>query len=871
MGKFNPLNIIDMIASLLGEKETYTETKDRLTELDFPHIRDLLPFKFYDLENELCINDNSVGFVLEAQPLIGANETIVEGLSRILQNNVPREHFLQVTLLGSQAIQERLEIGLKDFSWEGKLANECNRITRNYYLAGAESTIKNRANQPLTLRDYRLFFTYALPTKHFNDKIITKVKEVKRSLISALNTNDVYCQTSTIESLTSLLREIINFQYGRLRSHSFDYQVDKEISQQVVNPSTRYFVKPSHILITSQDERAKEYKTRAVGFHLDRNPKEHFLWQNGNLISDLLNPDRGILCPFIMTMILETEDSEKSKAEANRKFLDLDKKANSSFAKLIPTTVREYQEWKHIRENLLRGDSSISNYFVGLRIFCADNDDEMMRESERAIKSFENQGMKLVRSDFMQMRDLLASIPFCVSDNANLWGDFKRSASVLRAETFQATNLLPIIGDNKLSHSGIVLPSYRNQLAFLDVFDENLPNTNFNWFESGTSGAGKSFFAQAIARQVLDRNGILSIFDIGDSYKSFCQSMGGTYINGSSLRFNPFANVSNANNFNIRDSEESSTMAERIRDQLCILASPNGMLDEVHQALILQAIVEEFPKRKQDMRIDHVIDYLKQYRGEMQRSERISGRIDEITHLLEKYSTKGIYGKFFNSSEPTLRSDMQFVVTELGDLRKAGDLLMGVLFTLMLWVEDTMYSTPRSIRKMNIIDEGWKLLGASSPKVRDFIEEGYRTVRRHNGSFGTVTQAIGDKNLSTAALAAYDNSSFKFTLMQDQKAFEAFKQKEPTLFNEFEFDLIKKFPPARKVGYSSVLVNVGAYSSFHRVVSDPLTTALFSSKGDDFNYREKRLKEGADIKEIIFEMANRDEPEFMQYLSNKSY
>ena len=172
---------------------------------------------------------------------------------------------------------------------------------------------------------------------------------------------------------------------------------------------------------------------------------------------------------------------------------------------------------------------------------------------------------------------------------------------------------------------------------------------------------------------------------------------------------------------------------------------------------------------------------------------------------------------------------------------------------------------------MNIIDEGWKLLGASSPKVRDFIEEGYRTVRRHNGSFGTVTQAIGDKNLSTAALAAYDNSSFKFTLMQDQKAFEAFKQKEPTLFNEFEFDLIKKFPPARKVGYSSVLVNVGAYSSFHRVVSDPLTTALFSSKGDDFNYREKRLKEGADIKEIIFEMANRDEPEFMQYLSNKSY
>ncbi|UBX30651.1 hypothetical protein [Arsenophonus apicola] len=63
---------------------------------------------------------------------------------------------------------------------------------------------------------------------------------------------------------------------------------------------------------------------------------------------------------------------------------------------------------------------------------------------------------------------------------------------------------MPIIADNKLSQAGIVFPSYRHQLAFLDIFDASLPNTNFNWFESGTSGAGKSVLAQTIARQVLD-------------------------------------------------------------------------------------------------------------------------------------------------------------------------------------------------------------------------------------------------------------------------------------------------------------------------------------------------------------------------------
>lgn len=52
-------------------------------------------------------------------------------------------------------------------------------------------------------------------------------------------------------------------------------------------------------------------------------------------------------------------------------------------------------------------------------------------------------------------------------------------------------------------------------------------------------------------------------------------------------------------------------MAERVRDQICILASPNGLLDEVHESLILESITESWPKYQQDMRIDHVVEYLK--------------------------------------------------------------------------------------------------------------------------------------------------------------------------------------------------------------------------------------------------------------------
>ncbi|TNH04043.1 type IV secretion system protein TraC [Testudinibacter sp. TR-2022] len=862
--KFNPLDLVKMIDKVLGEKETINETENFIKELEYPHLSDLVPSRFYDNDNQLFVNRKSVGFILEAQPLIGANESLVEGLERILQGNLPRTHSLQIIMLGSQAVKESLEFGLKDFSWKGYRADDCNQLTHSFYLNGAENTLQNLSNDPLTLRNYRLFFIYSMVSNHLNDTTIMRVKEVRSSLLSSLKTNGLYVKNIGINQVCALYREIINFQYGKLSSYSDEYFHEKEVCRQVVDSTMRYFVKPSHIQMTMTDNRGIEHKTRSVGLHLDRNPSVHYLWQNGNIISDLFNTDRGILCPFIFTMVIATEEDTKSQGEANRKFFDLDKKANSAFSKFIPSTVREFNEWSDIRNKLLSGTTSISNYYMGIRFFCADNDDMMMRELERVKKAFESQGLPFVRSDFMQMRDFIASLPFSLSDNPKLWDSFKKTGGVQRAETFHAVNLMPLVGDNKLSQSGIVLPSYRNQIAFLDVFDESLPTTNFNWFESGTSGAGKSVLSQSIGRQVLDSGGILSIFDIGDSYKAFCSSVGGNYINGSNLRFNPFANVLDIN-----------SSAARIRDQLCILASPNGLLDEVHESLILDAITEQWTRYKQGMRIDHVVDYLKSHKNKIEgigsRSNKISDRVDEIVALLSKYTTKGIYGDFFNSDKPTLSQDLQFVVTELGDLKQSGDLLMAVLFTLMIWVENVMYSTPRSLRKMNIIDEGWKLLGSKSPKTRSFVEEGYRTVRRHNGSFGTVTQSIGDKNLSTAALAAYDNSSFKFTMMQDAKAFESFKEKEPTIFSELEYDLIKKFPPARRAGYSSVLVNMGAYSSFHRLLLDPLTNELFSSRGDDFTYREKRLAEGADIKDILFEMAAHKDKQLLDYLMRKEY
>ncbi|HGY8422611.1 TPA: TraX family protein, partial [Escherichia coli] len=64
-------------------------------------------------------------------------------------------------------------------------------------------------------------------------------------------------------------------------------------------------------------------------------------------------------------------------------------------------------------------------------------------------------------------------------------------------------------------------------------------------------------------------------------------------------------------------------------------------------------------------------------------------------------------------------------------------------------------------------------------KVGEFIEKGYRTARRHTGAYITITQNIVDfdsDKASSAARAAWGNSSYKIILKQSAKEFAKYNQ-----------------------------------------------------------------------------------------------
>ncbi|HDC0143984.1 TPA: TraU family protein, partial [Escherichia coli] len=144
-------------------------------------------------------------------------------------------------------------------------------------------------------------------------------------------------------------------------------------------------------------------------------------------------------------------------------------------------------------------------------------------------------------------------------------------------------------------------------------------------------------------------------------------------------------------------------------------------------------------------RIDDVVDFLKnasdseQYAG----SPTIRSRLDEMIVLLDQYTANGTYGQYFNSDEPSLRDDAKMVVLELGGLEDRPSLLVAVMFSLIIYIENRMYRTPRNLKKLNVIDEGWRLLDFKNHKVGEFIEKGYRTARRHTGAYSGQCHPFG--------------------------------------------------------------------------------------------------------------------------------
>ena len=854
---------VNSLVSALQLPDESAKANDTLGSMNFPQFSRILPYQDYDSETGLFINTKTIGFMLEARPLPGANKDIVATLEHLLRTKIPRGVPFTINLVSSKLVGDDIEYGLREFSWSGKQAEKFNAITRAYYLRAAETRfpLPESMDLPLTLRNYRVFISCCIARKKKSKAQIVELENQVKIIRASLGGAYIPTRVMGVAELVELMREVINPDPGEMYHKPYKLDPYQDLNYQCVVDSFDMKVTAGHLKIGRLGHDGKETATRVTSYHLERDPEIAFLWTSADNYANLLNPELSISCPFVLTLTLMVEDQVKTQNEANLKFMDLEKKSKTSYAKYFPSVEKEVKEWGDIRQRLATNQTSLVSYFFNITTYTPDNVEASLTTEQQVLNSFRKGGFQLIPARYHHLRNFLAMLPF--KSGEGLFKELQAAGVVKRAETFQVANLLPVVADSPLAPAGLLAPTYRNQLAYIDLFYEGMDNTNFNMAVCGTSGAGKTGLIQPLIRSVLDSGGFAWVFDMGDGYKSLCENMGGVYLDGDSLKFNPFANILDDAHFDLS--------AERIRDQMSVMASPNGNLDEVHEGLLLQAVQAAWLSKRRHARIDDVVAFLQSAKDseEYADSPTIRSRLDEMIILLDQYTVNGIYGDYFNSDKPTLRDDARMVVLELGGLESRPSLLIAVMFSLIIYIENRMYQSPRSLKKLNVIDEGWKLLDFKNEKVGQFIEKGYRTARRHTGAYITITQNIVDfdsPTASTAARAAWGNSSYKSILKQSAKEFAKYNQLYPDQFSKLEQDMINSFGSAKEQWFSSFMLQVEANCSWHRLFVDPLSRAMYSSKGADFEFIQARRKAGVDIHDAVYELACRNFPAEMAEL-----
>ena len=269
-------------------------------------------------------------------------------------------------------------------------ADEFNVITRAFYERAALTQFANKKGYPLTLRHYRLFVSYAEEVGSLTEQKKTELNQVANRVVAGLASAGLWSQRVDKKGLVSLVRELANFRHGNIEPPNGSVAEFEPLNTECVDRSLRLMLHPDRIEQSLQSRRGGEReRTRILNFMLEKNPeKPYALWQMGDNISNVTDPLCTISCPFVMTLALEVEEQAGTQREANRKFIQLDKKANSPFAKFVPSVKKQAAEWGGLRESLSTNQDSLARFYFNVTLFCEDRDEVALETEMTVLNTF---------------------------------------------------------------------------------------------------------------------------------------------------------------------------------------------------------------------------------------------------------------------------------------------------------------------------------------------------------------------------------------------------------------------------------------------------------------------------------------------------
>ena len=174
MGNSEMINldyITNKFNDILGGKAFVSEKKENIKE-NIYLISDLLPYLSFDEENKLFINDNSIGFLLDATPLIGASEETINDLSNLFSDSIPLGCTIQFINWGSPNTSNLLEFWSKPRKLQGGVYEKMAQKRLDYFKNANKKSIFQYS--PFTIKDFKLIVSVSISLNKKED-LVSKV------------------------------------------------------------------------------------------------------------------------------------------------------------------------------------------------------------------------------------------------------------------------------------------------------------------------------------------------------------------------------------------------------------------------------------------------------------------------------------------------------------------------------------------------------------------------------------------------------------------------------------------------------------------------------------------------------------------------
>lgn len=805
-------------------------------------IASILPYESYDAEQGIYYNRDTVGFMLYANPATSLSNAELLTLNGLFNQNHKADTTIQVSMIADPNIDPLLHrwADAKSDAIDRSIAPIFEILAKNrveYLHKGSWDSLFSE--QPFLLRNMHLVISYTIPVpkgllvEEMAEADIEHLMRISDSAIGTLRSAGIFSKRMEPDLFINIMNGLIN--PSKSPQPRLYYDDNILISKQIVDDDTLALFGSGVSSLIHKNEAFS-----VLPYHVRQFPPAWAGFRNNNLIGSFTNNILRIPCPFIATLTVNATDQVIAKGHVQRKSLRATQMVDAETSKYVPQWKDRKIDWDYTAKKVDNGNK-LMGAFYQILLFAPQGQEQAC---EQALKStYDSIGWVLSKSRYTPIHSFLGALPMGLCQEAKrglkIFGHFDTRLS------WTCTNVAPWIGEWKGTKTPMMLFSgRRGQLMYFDPFDNVKGNYNISC--SATPGSGKSFFTQDWICSCLGSGGRAFVIDAGHSYRDLCSLLKGTYLDfgdkSLSIRLNPFSSI---------DPNDPDFLADQMPLLMLLIsqmASPAVALSSKQEAVLEKAIMTTWRTYKNKSTITLVAECLSKDHSDDGISHATA---KDLSVMLYPFTKEGRFGSYFEG-ESNIDLDNYFIVLDLDALNNSPALQSTVLLILMMRITQVMYlSGNRKQRKLCIIDEAWRLLGAG--RSGQFIEEGYRVARKHGGSFMTITQRIGDYYRSDVSQAAYSNSDFKVFLRQDATQLANDERKGYVNNASGQLDIIRSLETVQGK-YSELLIDSPSGMAPVRFVVDQVAEKIYSTQAAEIDFLREAEARGVPLLDAIQEL-----------------